>query len=92
MERSPPTIGTIIPHLCQCFLSLSKSSLRSPGVISDFQEPVRKQVGGRLSSRSTLDRLESLRKNAAFLRGKPTPLPYDDGSLVRKVVGAPRPS
>jgi len=49
-------------------------------VISKFQEPVRKQVGGRLSSLSTLDPLEGLRKKATFLSGKLTPRPYDDGS------------
>ena len=57
---------------------------------STFREPLKKKVGGSLTKRAPLERLEMLRRNAALLRqGNPT-LPTDDGTLVRKTVGLPR--
>lgn len=57
---------------------------------AEFQEPIRKKVGGSLSNLPPLQRLEMLRRNALFLRGGKWRPPADDGTLVRKVVGAPR--
>lgn len=53
-------------------------------------EPIRKRVGGSLADLCPLERVEKLRQNAAFLRGGPPKYPIDDGTYVRKIVGAPR--
>ena len=57
----------------------------------DFNEALKKRVGGSLSRVPTLDRVEMLRSNARVLtrqtQWKP---PADDGTLVRKTVGYPR--
>lgn len=57
---------------------------------SDFGEPLKKRVGGSLSRITTLQRLEMLRRNALMLRGGKWKAPSDDGTFVRKVVGAAR--
>lgn len=54
----------------------------------DLREPIKRQVGGSLATKSPLARLARLRQNADALtnrswRGK------DDGTHVRKIVGAP---
>ena len=54
-----------------------------------FQEPLRKRVGGSLTRLDPLERLEALRRNARALLGENRPR-QDDGTLVRKVVGAAR--
>jgi hypothetical protein len=51
-------------------------------------EPIKKRVGGSLTRLSPLRRLEMLRANARILRAWSPPA--DDGTLVRKVVGAAR--
>lgn len=61
-----------------------------PAVNQDLQEPIRRKVGGSLSKLSPLRRLDMLRRNAQLLRGGPWTLPPDDGTRVRKTVGAPR--
>ncbi len=56
---------------------------------NSLREPVRKRVGGSLAGGNPLARVEALRRNArAFLGGKWKP--RDDGTLVRKTVGAAR--
>lgn len=56
----------------------------------DFNEPLKKRVGGSLSNLPTLNRVDMLRANARVLtqqtQWKP---PADDGTLVRKIVGYP---
>lgn len=56
---------------------------------SELRERIKKVVGGSLSVLPPLQRLEALRRNAALLRGGPAKLPTDDGTYVRKTVGAP---
>jgi len=56
---------------------------------AEFQEPIRKKVGGSLSNIPVFQRLEMLRRNALFLRGGKWEPPPDDGTLVRKMVGWP---
>jgi hypothetical protein len=58
--------------------------------VAALREPVKKRVGGSLRRLSPLDRLEMLRRNARMLRGGKWSPPKDDGTVVRKVVGAPR--
>jgi hypothetical protein len=55
---------------------------------ADFNEPVRKRVGGSLRNVPVMKRVAMLQANARFLRKytRWTP-PADDGTLVRKVVG-----
>jgi hypothetical protein len=56
-----------------------------------LQEPVKKKVGGSLARLDPLRRLEMLRVNARLLRrSSARATHHDDGSLVRKIVGAPR--
>ena len=57
---------------------------------AEFHEPVRRKVGGSLSKLPLLERLKMLQRNALLLRGGKWKLPTDDGTLVRKTVGAPR--
>jgi hypothetical protein len=57
---------------------------------SQFTEVLKKRVGGSLSRLPALQRLEMLRRNALMLRGGKWRPPQDDGTIVRKVVGAPR--
>ncbi len=56
----------------------------------DLTEPLKKRVGGSLSRLPPLQRLEMLRRNALMLRGGKWSPPQDDGTFVRKVVGAAR--
>lgn len=56
----------------------------------DFQEPVKKRVGGSLSRLPPLQRLAMLQRNALLLRGGVWQPPQDHGTLVRKTVGATR--
>ena len=56
----------------------------------ELQEPLRRKVGGNLSSLTPLKRLEMLWKNAQWLRGGQWRTPETDGTLVRKTVGAPQ--
>jgi hypothetical protein len=58
----------------------------------EFQEPVKKKVGGSLGRISPLRRLAMMQKNALFLRGGKWQPPANDGTLLRKVVGNPRKS
>lgn len=57
----------------------------------EFNEPLKKRVGGSLSNVPALSRADMLRANARILtqqtQWKP---PADDGTLVRKTVGRPR--
>jgi hypothetical protein len=55
-----------------------------------FHEKVRKKVGGSLTRICPLKRLAMLQRNAIMLRGGKWQAPKDDGTLVRKTVGAPR--
>jgi hypothetical protein len=57
---------------------------------TDLREPVRRKVGGTLAKLPPLERLEMLRSNARMLRGGLWRPPTNDGTLVRKTVGAPR--
>jgi hypothetical protein len=41
------------------------------GVVDEFQEPLKKRVGGSLSKLPPLQRLEMLRRNAWMIRQKP---------------------
>ena len=54
----------------------------------EFNEPVRKRVGGSLRNVPVMKRVAMLQANAGLLRKqtqwKP---PVDDGTLVRKTVG-----
>jgi hypothetical protein len=59
-------------------------------VVDDFQEPLKKRVGGSLSKLPPLQRLEMLRRNAWMIRQKPWAPPTDDGTVVRKTVGLAR--
>ena len=54
-----------------------------------LREPLKKRVGGSLTKLDPLERLEMLRANARALRGDNRPR-QDDGTHVRKVVGAAR--
>jgi hypothetical protein len=55
------------------------------------EEMIRKRVGGSLRNLPILRRVESLRENARFLRKQTRWMPpADDGTLIRKTVGAPR--
>jgi hypothetical protein len=58
---------------------------------TEFNEPVRKRVGGSLRNVPVMKRVAMLQANARFLRkqNRWTP-PADDGTLVRKTVGPPR--
>jgi len=53
-----------------------------------LEEPIRRKVGGSLTRLSPLQRLEMLRRNALFLRGGKWAPPANDGTRVRKIVGA----
>jgi len=57
---------------------------------NDLRETIRRKVGGSLAKLPPLQRLEMLRRNARMLRGGVWRPPPDDGTLVRKTVGAPR--
>jgi hypothetical protein len=56
----------------------------------EFNEPVRKRVGGSMRNVPVMKRVAMLQANATVLRKnnqwKP---PADDGTLVRKTVGRP---
>ena len=54
----------------------------------ELREPIRRQVGGSLSRIPPLTRLAALRRNALALRGGTWKPPQDDGTYVRKIVGA----
>ena len=56
----------------------------------ELQEPIRRKVGGTLSVRPPLERLETLRRNARWLTGGKWQQPADDGTHVRKTVGPTR--
>ena len=56
----------------------------------DLREPLRKKVGGSLSSIPPFERLEAMRCNLLWLQGKKWSPPAADGTHVRKVVGKPR--
>ena len=56
---------------------------------TSLREPVRKRVGGSLAGMNPLARVEALRRNARALLGEKWK-PRDDGTLVRKTVGASR--
>jgi hypothetical protein len=58
---------------------------------AEFNEPVRKRVGGSLRNVPVMKRVAMLQANARFLRqnARWSP-PGDDGSLVRKTVGRSR--
>ena len=59
--------------------------------VSDpFREPLKKKVGGSLSRLPPLQRLAMLQRNALMLKGGKWTPPPDDGTLVRKTVGAAR--
>lgn len=53
----------------------------------DLDKPVKKQVGGDLANVDVFRRIEMLQKNADSVFG-PNWRGKDDGTLVRKVVGA----
>ena len=55
-----------------------------------LREPVKRKVGGALSRLDPLRRLEMLRANARMLRLGPWRSVRDDGTFVRKTVGAAR--
>jgi hypothetical protein len=57
---------------------------------SDTEEPIRRKVGGNLDRLPALQRLETLRRNAVFLRGGKWTAPTDDETYIRKTVGAAR--
>lgn len=57
---------------------------------NQLQEPIRRRVGGSLSQLPPLVRLAMLQRNALLLRGGTWQPPSNDGTLVRKTVGAPR--
>ncbi len=57
---------------------------------TDIEEPIRRKVGGSLTNRPPLERLEVLRRNAVFLRGGKWTPPTDDGTYIRKAVGIAR--
>jgi len=59
-------------------------------VKNEFQEPLKKRVGGSLTVIPLFQRLEMLRRNAQFLRKGNWKPPIDDGTFVRKTVGNPR--
>ncbi len=56
---------------------------------ASLQEPVRKRVGGSLAHGDPLARVDALRRSARSLLGEKWK-PGDDGTPVRKVVGAAR--
>ena len=58
---------------------------------AEFQEPIRKRVGGSLRNVPVLKRVAMLQVNGQILQKqeKWTP-PPDDGTLVRKTVGLTR--
>lgn len=56
----------------------------------DFQEPLKKRVGGSLARLPVLSRLAMLQRNALLLRGNVWKPPPDHGTLVRKTVGKTR--
>jgi len=53
------------------------------------EEPIKKSVGGDLSNIPTFQRLEMLKRNADALLGKQW-RGKDDGTIIRKTVGASR--
>jgi len=55
-----------------------------------FRERLKKKVGGSLTALPPLQRLEMLRRNALMLRKGQWKPPANDGTLVRKTVGASR--
>lgn len=55
-----------------------------------LREPLKKKVGGSLTTIPPLQRLEMLRRNARLLRNNEWKPPTNDGTLVRKTVGASR--
>lgn len=58
---------------------------------NEFNEPLKKRVGGTLSNLPTLQRVEMLRANAQILKQQSQWKPQrNDGTLVRKTVGTPR--
>jgi hypothetical protein len=60
-------------------------------VKTNFNEPLKKRVGGTLRSIPTLNRVAMLRANARILNPQPQwKPPADDGTLVRKAVGIAR--
>jgi hypothetical protein len=61
---------------------------RLPLMNAEFDELIRKRVGGSLRNVPVLKRVAMLQANARFLRKQTlwTP-PADDGTLVRKTVG-----
>ncbi|MFK7910891.1 MAG: hypothetical protein AB8F34_09825 [Akkermansiaceae bacterium] len=74
---------------CVYALKIKAMQRNHTAMKSDLRERTKKAVGGSLSELPPLQRLETLRQNAAFLRGGPAKLPIDDGTHVRKTVGAP---
>lgn len=59
-------------------------------MVDALREPLKKKVGGSLSRLDPLKRLEMLRRNARMLRGGRWKALDDDGTVVRKIVGAAR--
>jgi len=56
----------------------------------EIEEPIRKQVGRETGERDVFRRLERLRRNADAILGPDRWRGKDDGTVLRKVVGAPR--
>ena len=52
-----------------------------------FQERMKKKVGGSLTNISPFKRIAMMQRNALMLRGGKWKPPEDDGTFVRKVVG-----
>lgn len=58
--------------------------------MDQFQEVLKKRVGGTLSKVPVFQRLAMLQRNAQMLRGGVWLPPQNDGTLVRKTVGLTR--
>jgi len=69
--------------------SQSRCRRTVPAVKSEFEETLKKQVGGSLRNVPVFKRVEMLRANArALTQQTKWKQPPDDGTLVRKIVGA----
>jgi len=72
--------------------SRGRAGLRTCKIVkTEFTETLKKRVGGSLCNVPILSRLEMLRANARVLTKQPEwKQPPDDGTFVRKTVGASR--